>query len=216
MWDWNYAFSIFPEIFSALKITISATFVGFLLALILGLILTILRRSDIKLISNITGGVITFIRNTPLLVQLFFIFYVFPEFGLTLRPFTAGVLGLGIHYSTYLSEVYRSGIEAVPQGQWEAAIALNFTGLETWTRIILPQAIPPIIPILGNYLITLFKETPQLSAITLVEILQSAKIIGSQSFRYLEAFTIVGLLFFILSYPSSYLISRLELKLNRR
>lgn len=216
MWDWNFAFSILPEILSALRITISATLVGFILALVLGLILIILRRSRIKPISKLTIGFITFIRNTPLLVQLYFIFYVFPEFGLSLEPFIAGVLGLGIHYSTYLSEVYRSGIEAVPPGQWEAARALNFKKRETWTKIILPQAIPPIIPIMGNYLITLFKETPQLSAITLVEILQRAKIIGSQSFRYIEAFTIVGILFFLLSYPSSRLVRRLELKLNRR
>lgn len=216
IWDWSFALEIFPEIAAALRITIAATLVAFLLALVLGLIATILRRSTIKPLSKATKWVIEFIRNTPLLVQLYFVFYVFPEFGISLSPFVAGVLGLGVHYSTYLSEVYRSGIDAVPVGQWEAGKALNFTKAQVWRKIIIPQAIPPVIPVLGNYLLTMFKETPLLSAITLVEILQIAKIIGSRSYRYLEAFTIVGLLFLLLSYPASLLIRKLDIRLNRR
>lgn len=216
MWDWNYAFSIVPQILSALKITISATFVGFLIAMIGGLVFAFSRRSKFKPLSLLAGGIVEFIRSTPLLIQLYFLFYVLPLYGLDMNAFTAGVLGLGLHYSTYLSEVYRGGIDAVPKGQWEAATALNFSKINTWRRIILPQAIRPIIPTLGNYFIVMFKETPLLSAITLVEILQTAKIIGSESFRYLEAFTIVGLLFLILSYPSALLIRRLETKLNHK
>lgn len=159
---------------------------------------------------------VEFIRSTPLLVQLFFIFYVLPEIGISLSPFVAGVAGLGLHYSTYLAEVYRSGIKAVPKGQWEASTALNFSKLQVWTRVILPQAIPPVVPMLGNYFIVMFKETPLLSAITLVEMMQTAKMIGSSSFRYLEAFTIVGILFLLLSYPSSLVVRRLEQKTNQR
>lgn len=216
MWDWNYAIEIFPEIASALWITIAATVVGFVLALALGLIWTLLSRSNVRAISAVTNGVVKFVRNTPLLVQLFFIFYVFPEFGVSLEPFTAGVLGLGIHYSTYLSEVFRSGIESIDPGQWEVATALNFTRKKTWTRIILPQAFPPILPVVGNYFITMFKETPLLSAITLVEILQTARDIGAGTFRYTEPFTIVGVLFLLLSYPASLLIRRMEIKIAER
>lgn len=214
MWSWDYAFSILPQILLALKITIGATFVGFVLALFLGLILSVLIRADIKIISFVVKGIVQFIRNTPLLVQLYFIFYVFPKIGISLKPFTAGVLGLGMHYSTYLSEVFRSGIEAVPTGQWEVAKALNFSHPQAWIKIILPQVVPPIIPVIGNYLITMFKETPLLSAITLVEILQTAKILGAASFRYLEGFTIVGIIFFLLSYPSSQLVKKLEIHLG--
>lgn len=216
MWNWDYAFSILPQILSALGITVSATFFGFLLALFLGLVLSVLTRLNIKAISFAVKGIVQFIRNTPLLVQLYFIFYVLPEFGVTLKPFTAGVIGLGIHYSTYLSEVFRSGIESVPAGQWEVAKALNFSPPQAWARIILPQALPPVIPVIGNYLITMFKETPLLSAITLVEILQTAKIIGAGSFRYLEGFTIVGVIFFLLSYPSSRMVKKLEVQLGRK
>ncbi|MNR36663.1 putative glutamine ABC transporter permease protein GlnM [compost metagenome] len=114
-----------------------------------------------------------------------------------------------------MSEVFRSGIEAVPRGQWEASRALNFSPKHTWMNIVLPQALPPVIPVMGNYLITMFKETPILSAITLVELLQTAKAIGSGSFRYLEAFTLVGLLFLLLSYPSSLLVGKLERQFQR-
>ncbi|WP_161878400.1 ectoine/hydroxyectoine ABC transporter permease subunit EhuD [Alkalibacterium sp. MB6] len=216
VWDWSYAFDILPEIASALSVTISATVVGFILALVLGLIWTLLIRSTNKIVHHVANGIVRFIRNTPLLVQLYFIFYVFPSIGIALDPFTAGVIGLGVHYSTYLSEVFRSGIESVGPGQWEVATALNFTKRKTWTRIILPQAIPPVIPVIGNYFITMFKETPLLSAITLVEILQTAQNIGASTFRYTEPLTIVGVLFLVLSYPASLLIRRLELKIAER
>lgn len=216
MWDWNYAFSVLPEILSAIGVTIGATLVGFVIALLLGLVFTLLVRSNNKIISGIASGIIKFVRNTPLLVQLYFIFYVFPQFGLTLSPFVAGVLGLGLHYSTYLSEVFRSGIDSVPPGQWEVATSLNFTKRKAWTRIILPQAIPPVLPVIGNYFITMFKETPLLSAITLTEILQTAKNIGAGTFRYVEPFTIVGVLFLLLSYPASLLIKQAEKKISQR
>lgn len=216
MWDWNYALEVLPEIASALWITIAATLVGFLLALVVGLVWTLLIRSNNKVISYSADGIVKFIRNTPVLVQLYFIFYVFPAFGLSLEPFTAGVIGLGLHYSTYLSEVYRSGIESVGPGQWEVATALNFTKRKTWTRIILPQAIPPVLPVIGNYFITMFKETPLLSAITLVEILQTAQNIGAGTFRYTEPLTIVGVLFLILSYPASVALRQLENRVAAR
>lgn len=216
MWSWTFAWNILPEILQAIQTTIMATLAGFALALIGGLVFAFGRRSKNRVISWSSAGIIEFVRSTPLLVQLYFIFYGLPAVGISLGPFTSGVLGLGIHYSSYLSEVYRSGIDAVPRGQWEAACALNFSKSQTWMRIILPQAIRPVIPVLGNYLIVMFKETPILSAITLVEMLLTAKIIGSESFRYLEAFTLVGILFFLLSYGSSLLIKRLEMRWSRQ
>lgn len=210
MWE------ILPEMLWALRITIAATFGGFVIAVIIGLALALMRRSRIKAVSAGSAAFIEFVRNTPLLVQLFFLFYVLPEVAnIAWSAFAIGIIGLGLHYSTYLSEVYRSGIDAIPRGQWEAAKALNFSKLQTWRRIILPQAIPPILPIMGNYLIVMFKETPLLSAITLVELLATAKNIVSESFRGFEAYTLMGILFLLLSYPSSLLVRRLELRLNR-
>lgn len=214
IWDWSYAFEVFPVIFRAMWTTLIATITAFALAMVLGLILAVLRRTSFKPLRWIVMGISEFIRATPPLVQLFFVFYVLPFYGISLSPFVAGGLALGVHYSTYCAEIYRSGIESVPRGQWEASISLNFSNTQKWKNIILPQAIPPIIPMLGNYLISMFKDTPLLSAITVVEMLQAAKIAGSASFRYLEPFTIVGLLFLLLSYPSALLIKKLEVKLN--
>ncbi|MHB1407439.1 MAG: ectoine/hydroxyectoine ABC transporter permease subunit EhuD [Desulfitobacteriaceae bacterium] len=215
MWDWNFTLEILPQLLKALRITISATAVAFILAAVLGLVIAMIKRSHFKALVYFISALVEFIRSTPLLAQLFFVFYVFPKFGLVLSPFAAGVLTIGVHYSTYLSEVYRAGIDAVPRGQWEAASVLNFSRLRIWLTIIIPQAIPPLIPVLGNYLIALLKETPLLSAITLVEILGTAKIIGDNSFRYLEPITLVGLLFLILSYLLSLLVQQVYARFSQ-
>jgi polar amino acid transport system permease protein len=126
------------------------------------------------------------------------------------------VAALGLHYSAYTSEVYRAGIDSVPRGQWEAAIALNLSPYRTFRSIILPQAIPPILPALGNYLVAMFKDTPLLAAITVNELLQSAKLIGAERFRYLEPLTMVGLLFLVASLASAHFIRILEARVAAR
>ncbi|PZE19639.1 ectoine/hydroxyectoine ABC transporter permease subunit EhuD [Paenibacillus xerothermodurans] len=215
MWDWEYVIEILPELLAALKMTVTATICGFVVACAGGLFFAGAARSGWKVLSLSAKGVIAFIRNTPLLVQVFFLYYSLPVVtGVSLTAFQAGIIGLGLHYSTYLSEVYRSGIEAVPKGQWEAALALNFSKVKTWTNIILPQAIPPIIPVLGNYLLVMFKETPVLSAITLVELMLTAKNIVADSYRVFEPYTLVGILFLAISYPASLLIQRLEKRMQ--
>lgn len=209
-WDWNFALEVFPQIVSVIWLVIAITFGAFLVALILGLFLTIARRSSFKPLSLFVYVFIEFVRSTPPLVQLFFVYFALPAVGISLNKYVAGILTLGIHYSTYISEVYRSGIDAVDHGQWEASRALNFTKKQTWLRVILPQALPPVIPMIGNYLLVLFKETPLLMAIGVGEFLQKAQLIGADNFKYLEPITIVGLLFLILSYPSALFINKLE------
>lgn len=217
MWDWNYVWQVLPELLQGLQVTVMATFGGFAVACCFGLLLALAVSSKWRIIAFPSKCCMEFIRNTPLLVQLFFLYYTLPKFtNISLSAFAVGIVGLGLHYSTYLSEVYRSGIQAVPKGQWEAAVALNYPKAKTWTTIILPQAIPPIIPIMGNYLIVMFKETPILSAITLVEMLLTAKNIVSESYRVFEPYTLVGILFLLLSYPASLLVRRVEVRMNRR
>ncbi|MEJ2352242.1 MAG: ectoine/hydroxyectoine ABC transporter permease subunit EhuD [Anaerolineales bacterium] len=216
MWDWQFVWEILPDLLEGLVITVEATILGFGLAAILGLLLALARRSESMWLSEPAGGLVEFIRSTPLLVQLFFLFYVLPKYGIRMPPLVVGTIALGLHYGTYTSEVYRAGIDAIGQGQWEAARALNFSPTHTWTGVILPQAIPPMAPALGNYFIGMFKETPQLSAITVVELLLTARIIGTRTFRFLEPITMVGVLFFILSYPSALLVQRLEERYARQ
>jgi polar amino acid transport system permease protein len=216
LFDLEFALEILPQLARAAVVTIQATFVGFALALTLGLALALLRRSKNPWVSMISGGFVEFVRSTPVLIQIFFMFYVFPQFGVVIPAFLAGVLALGIHYASYCSEVYRAGLEAIPRGQWEAATALNLSPYHTYRDIIIPQAIPPVVPALGNYLIGMFKETPLLSAIAVVELMQTAKIIGSETFRYLEPITMVGIFFLIMSLISAAGVRRVETWLKTR
>jgi polar amino acid transport system permease protein len=214
-WDWEYAFEILPILARASIITVEATVLGFILAAILGLVLAILRMSESAAISMLTAAVIEFIRSTPLLIQIFFLYFVLPEFGIALDAFVAGTLALGVHYATYCSEVYRAGLENIPRGQWEASTALNLSPVATFRDIIIPQAIPPVMPALGNYFVALFKETPLLSAIAVLELMQTAKILGSENFRYIEPITLVGLFFLAFSLIAAALNRAVERRLNR-
>jgi polar amino acid transport system permease protein len=195
-------------------VTIQATFAAMGVALVVGLLIAILRMSRLRALSVGVGIVSEAIRTTPVLIQIFIVFYIIvPRLGLPPTPFLAGVLALGFHYATYCSEVYRSGIQGVPRGQWEAARALNMTALTTWRRVIIPQAIPPIIPALGNYLIALFKETPVLFVITVLELFGQALQIMGETYRPFEPILLVGLIFLVLSYISSIGVRRLERRL---
>lgn len=215
-WDWDYTWEILPVLGEASLITVKATLLGFALAAALGLVFALLRMSRLVYVRWMSAGIVEFIRSTPLLIQIFFLYYVMPEFGLTLDAMTAGVLALGLHYACYCSEVYRAGLDNVPKGQWEAAIALNLSPFTTFRDIIIPQAIPPIVPALANYLVALFKETPLLSAIAVLELMQTAKILASESFQYTEPITLVGLYFLFFSLVSAALSRRLEAWLNTR
>jgi polar amino acid transport system permease protein len=198
-WDWDFVWQIMPTLLEGFKITILATILGALVAAVIGLALAIARRSPIAAVSRTVGFVSEFIRGTPLLVQLYFIFYVLPDIGIRLSPLVAGVIGIGVHYATYTAEVYRAGIENVPRGQWEAAKATNLTTRQAWIHVILPQAIPPMIPALANYFIAMFKETPLLSAITVLELMNQAKSIANSNYRYIEPMTLVGVFFLAVS-----------------
>ncbi len=217
-WDWEFALEILPDLLEGLVVTVEATIGGFALAAVLGLLFALGRRSENRWLSQPLGAFVEFIRSTPLLVQLYFFFFVLPldPFNIRLPALVVGIIALGLHYGTYCSEVYRAGIDAVDKGQWEAATALNFSMAHVWTGIILPQAIPPMIPALGNYFVAMFKETPQLAAITVIEMLYTGRIIGTQTFRFLEPITLVGVFFFLLSYPSSLVVQRLEARYAKR
>ena len=211
IWDWQYAWEVFPDIaLNGLRITLLATVLGSLLAYTLGLLLTLLRRSPIRIVSTAAWAFIELVRSTPLLVQIFFFFFVLPDIGLRFDPLTTGVIAFGVHYATYCAEVYRAGIEAVPVGQWEAAVALNLPRLRTWTAVILPQAIPRVLPALGNYTISMLKETPLLLMIGVLDIVGVANQLGSRAFRYVEPITIAGVLFLVLSYSASLLVRWME------
>ncbi|WP_137390959.1 ectoine/hydroxyectoine ABC transporter permease subunit EhuD [Rhodoligotrophos defluvii] len=209
-WDWSFAWAILPRLMDGAKTTVLATFLGFFLGAVIGLFIALARRSRQQWLAKSVGFGADFIRGTPLLVQLYILFFVLPSAGIVLSPLTAGIIGLGLHNSTYIAEVYRAGIESISRGQWEAARACNLSMAQTWRHIILPQAIPPMIPALSNYLIAMFKETPLLSAITVYEIMGQALAIAGKTYRYIEPITMVGAFFLIVSLGCAYLTRLLE------
>lgn len=210
-WDWSNAYASIPLLLMGLAVTLELTVVGSALAYALGLVLTLLRQARIPVLSQAVYLFVELVRSTPLLIQVFVIFYLlWPLLGVKPSAFATGVFALGVHYATYTSEVYRAGIDAVPKGQWEAARALSLPRSRVWTGIVLPQAVPRVLPALGNYTISMFKETPLLLAIGVLDVLNRAKEQGAETFRVIEPYTLAGLMFLAISYPASILVRRLE------
>ncbi|MGW0838398.1 ectoine/hydroxyectoine ABC transporter permease subunit EhuD [Streptomyces prunicolor] len=214
-WDWNAVSEFMPYFWDGLKVTLQILVLGSLMSFVLGLVWALLMRTPSRWVRWPVGVVTEFVRDTPLLVQLFFLFYVLPEWGLTFSALTTGVFAIGLHYSTYTMQVYRAGIEAVPVGQWEAATALNLPVRRTWTAVILPQAIRRVIPALGNYVIAMLKDTPILMVITVLELMGQARLFSQEHYQFTEPITVIGVAFILISYPASLLIRALERRLVR-
>jgi polar amino acid transport system permease protein len=218
VWDMGFALEIFAPILRAfLQYTLVATVLGSALALVLGLAFAIIRRIRVPALAPATTAFIEFVRSTPIPIQLFFMYYalpVIPAVGVSLSAMTAGVITLGVHYACYYAEVYRAGIESVPKGQWEACTALSIPPRRQWQSVVLPQAIRNVLPSLGNYVISMFKETPFLLLISIPEMVATAIRIGGETFRYTEAITIAGLIFLAASYPAAVAMRRLEIRLG--
>ena len=160
--DLIYIIEILPALLKAMLVTLRIAISGYLLAFVLGLLIAMIRVSGNVFLSRLLLMFTDFIRLTPILVQLFFFYYVLPEVGIKLPAEPTGIIVLGLHYSTFTAEVFRSGILAIPKGQWEVSNTLCLPFYIKWFKIILPQSIKPMIPALGNYLIQLFKEVPLL------------------------------------------------------
>ena len=211
IWDMGYALSVLPELLvHFVQYTLVLTVYATVVAAALGLVFAMVRWTRVPVLSQAIWAVIEFVRSTPLLVQLFFLFYALPEFGVTLSPMITCVVGFGLHYACYYAEVYRAGITAVPVGQWEASTAIHLSRGRTWGRVILPQAIRNVLPSLGNYVIAMFKETPFAAFVTLPELMLTAQQVASDTSKYLEPFTMAGLIFLAASYPTALLLRRLE------
>ena len=209
-WRWDFAFEILPQLLWGTLYTLMAAGMGYAIAIFVGLLFMLGQRTPSIILNRITREIVEFIRSTPLLVQLFFVFFVAPQFGIKLAAWTSAMLTIGLHYGSYLSEVYRGALEAIPKQQWEASKALNFTITRTYSRIILPQAFPVALPGMSNYLVGIFKDTPMLATIGVVELMQSANTVGSLTYRFLEPYTMVGFIFLIISLPTAMGLRRLE------
>jgi polar amino acid transport system permease protein len=215
IWDWEYTGEVFPQILEAfLRLTLGLTAAAGAIAIVVGLVLALGRRSHQWWLSAPSAGVVEFVRSTPIPIQLFLVYFGLPEFGIRFSLLVTGIGVLGLHYACYMSEVYRAGIDAIPKGQWEASIALSLSPRRTWQAVVLPQVVRRVLPSMGNQIIALFKETPYVIVIGLAEMVTTAELIGGNTFRYLEPLTIAGLIFLAASYPTSVLMRRLEIRLG--
>jgi len=193
-----------------LLITVELTFVVITLSLVCALFVAL---AGISRFPRLRWGVkayIEVIRGTPLLLQLIYVYYVLPEIGIRLDAFTAGVVALTLNYSAYISEVYRSGIQAIAKGQHDAAAALGMTGGLAMRRIILPQAIRIVVPTLGNYFIGLFKDTALCSAVSIQELVFTAQVHAALNFQYFTLYTVVAAMYFAVSFPAARFVGYLE------
>jgi cystine transport system permease protein len=192
------------------KWTVFLTLAGMALGLAIGQLLALARLSRVLLFRSIAYWYIEIIRGTPLLVQLFILYFGLPQYGITLSPFIAGFLGLGINYGAYLAEVFRAGILSIPRGQREAATTLGLSEAKIMRLVILPQAIRVVVPPVGNYLISMLKDSALVSTISVYELLRAANLEVAQTFRSFDIYLVLAGMYFAMSYPLSILVRRVE------
>lgn len=209
------AATFMPILLEGVWMTIAISISALVIASLLGLFWAMLRVSGISWLANGTRVVTNLIRGIPIIVLLFYLYFVMPEMGVQMTAFQAGAFGLGIAYSAYMAEVFRSGIEAIDIGQVEAANSLGMSRLLMMRRVILPQAFKIALPPYSNNMVMLLKDSSQASVITVVELSMQAKLVASSSFKNATVFTLVALMYLCLSLPLMALAGWLERKYNK-
>lgn len=205
-----------PQLWAGLQVTVGLTFASMAVALLIAIGLALAQIHGAPPWGRTAAVIfVELIRGTPLLLQLFYIFYVFPYFGIRLSPIVAGIVGLSINYGAYLSEVFRAGIEAVERGQWESSRALGMRSLHFVPLVILPQAARIVLPPTGNYFISMFKDTALVSTISLGDLMFRGQLLASESFKYIQIYTFIFLIYLAISYPASRGVVMLERHLRK-
>ncbi len=205
-----------PILLQGVWLTIVVTISSLALSSVLGLLWALMRVSGIRALTLLSGGLINVIRGIPIIVQLFYIYFVLPDFGITLTALQAAIIGLGIAYSAYQAENFRAGIEAIDKGQIEAAQTIGMGWWLTMRRVVLPQAVKIVLPPYGNIMIMLLKDSSQASTITVAELALQGKLIASSTFKNTSVFTMVALMYLTMSIPLILLVRHFEKKANRK
>jgi polar amino acid transport system permease protein len=213
---WRDTVEFLPILMSGVALTIIVTIGSLLLSTVLGLIWALMRVSGIGVLSGISAGLINVIRGIPIIVLLFYLYFVMPEFGVTMTALQAAILGLGIAYSAYQAENFRAGIEAIDKGQIEAAQAIGMGWGQTMRRVVLPQAVRIVLPPYGNVMIMMLKDSSQASTITVAELALQGKLIASSTFKNTSVFTLVALMYFTMSIPLILLVRHFEKRAARK
>jgi polar amino acid transport system permease protein len=212
--SWADVATFLPTLLQGAKYSVLLTVVIMVISTACGLLVALGRLSGRRWLSIPLKAYVEFVRSTPALVHLYYIYFVFPSFHITLGAITAGIIGLSIGYTAFLSEVFRAAIASIPRAQTEAASSLGMSYLQTMTKVILPQAGRLALPPTVNYLLSLMKDTSLLSLVTIQELMFSALLLGSTTFKYFTILTEVAVIYFILGYPLTVLSSWLENRLS--
>lgn len=204
-----------PILLEGVRLTILVTIGSLILSTLLGLVWAMMRVSSIKLVSQFSAGIINVIRGIPIIVQLFYIYFVMPDLGVSFTALQAAIIGLGIAYSAYQAENFRAGIEAIDKGQIEAAQTIGMGWWMTMRRVVLPQAIRLVLPPYGNTMIMMLKDSSQASTITVAELALQGKLIASSTFKNTSVFTLVAVLYLVMSIPLILFVRHFEKKTSR-
>ena len=199
-----------PILLQGCVVTVELTLAALVLSTLLGFVWALLRLSPSRVLSALAVTIITVIRGIPILVQLFWIYFVFPEVGITLSALQAGIIGLGLAYSAYQAENFRAGIEAIDHGQIEAAQSLGMGWALTMRRVVLPQALRIMLPPYGNTMIMMLKDSSQASTITVAELTMKGQMLAASTFKNSTVFTLVALLYLVMSVPLIVFVGWLE------
>ena len=199
-----------PFIIGGTWITILLSVTSILFATALAILGAIGRLSENAFINGAASLYVSLVRGTPLLVQIYFVFFALPQFGIVLPSIPAGIIALSFNYGAYMTEIFRAGIQAVPRGQREAAESLGMPERLVMRRIVLPQAFRIIIPAIGNDFVAMIKDSALVSTIAVQELLWRAKTVGTQAFRTLETLLIAAVVYWLLTIVFSYFQEKLE------
>ncbi|AXH14014.1 amino acid ABC transporter permease [Malaciobacter mytili] len=216
--DIDYTLGIFPILFKYIDITISMALIATAIALVIAIIIAIIKTFKIKFLSSFCDLYISFLRGTPLIVQLFLLYFglpqILPIFS-NLDAYSASIAGLSLHFSAYMAESIRGAISSIDKGQFEAASSLGMSKTQSFSHIILPQAIRVAIPSLMNNFIDLIKSTSLAFTLGVPEIMAKAQLEASSSYKYFEAFLAVALVYWVIVITFTYLQKRIEKRLNK-
>lgn len=209
-WRFDVAIENLPVLLEGLGMTVLMTVSAMAVGLIVGLIVALMRLSPFRLVQAPAYVFTEVFRTTPLLVQVVWVFAVLPiTTGVTLSPFFSGLVALGLNVAAFMSEVYRAGIASVAAAQTNAALALGMTKSQAMRRVVLPQAVLRMVPPMAAMWVALFKDTSILAAIGVAEMMTQARFLASDTYRPLEIYTMVAVVYFLITYPQSLGVNRL-------
>ncbi|MEH7303367.1 amino acid ABC transporter permease [Neobacillus drentensis] len=214
MLDFSLVTKFIPFMLKATVVTLELSVVSILIGLILGLFIALMKISSIKVLSFIADFYLWIIRGTPMLVQLFIVYFGLPQIGIELSPFVSSVIALGINSAAYIAEIYRGGIQSIPKGQVEAAESLGMKYPTIMKKIILPQAIRVSVPSLGNQAIMMLKDSSLASLVTVTELMMVSQRFASTNFAFIEFYVAAAGFYLIMTTLFTFILNKVEVRMS--